>query len=69
MLNEVPNAKGLPNIPTFDKTRHASICIEVRCLRFEPLFPRSLVLSELTVEIFVRRNYPGSEQPLDCRQF
>ena len=69
MLNEVSNASSIPNIPAFDETRHASICVEVCCLWLGPFFLRSLMFSGLTVEIFVCRNHSGSEQPLDRRQF
>lgn len=30
VLNEIPEGDGLSDAPTFDETRHASICVEVR---------------------------------------
>lgn len=44
VLNGVPDGGNLPNTPTFDETRHASICVEVCCLRLEPFFPYSYYL-------------------------
>ena len=34
VLNEVPHEDRLQDAPTFDETRHASICVEVRCFRY-----------------------------------
>lgn len=38
VLNEVPDGGDLPDAPTFDETRHASIRVEVRYLRPELFF-------------------------------
>jgi len=32
VLNGVSNADNLSEVPTFDETRHASVCVEVRFL-------------------------------------
>ena len=69
VLNGVPNADNLSDAPTFDETRHASVCVEVRCLRTEVFFPSPLTPSTLAVEVLVRCSYPGSEQTLDHGQF
>lgn len=69
MLNRVTDVDDLPDAPTFDETRHASICMEVRCLQLGRSFPYSLVLSVLTAKILVCRNYSGSKQALDRGQF
>ena len=71
VLNEISNGENLPNVPTFDETRHASICVEVCRLLSELFFPSlsPLTIFGLAVEILVRCNYSGSEQPLDCGQF
>ena len=31
VLNDITDGEGLSGAPTFDETRHASICVEVRC--------------------------------------
>jgi hypothetical protein len=70
VLNGVSDGDDFSDAPTFDETRHASICVEVRCLRPEVFFPYlRLMLSGLVVEILVRRDHSGSEQPLDHGQF
>ena len=59
VLNGVFKRGNLSDVPTFDETRHASICMEVRCL--QPLFfffP--LTLPGFAVEILVRCGYSGS---------
>ena len=68
VLNEVPDSIGdLPDAPTFDETRHASICAEVCCLPPSPFFHSIplFMFPRLAVEISLRRSYSGSEQPLD----
>jgi len=32
LLNGVSDGRDLRSAPTFDETRHASICVEVRCI-------------------------------------
>jgi len=68
VLNGVPNGDNPHDAPTFDETRHASICVEVCCSQCNLFFPSPLMLSGLIVEIPVCCNYPGPEQPLDCGQ-
>jgi hypothetical protein len=71
VLNEISNGDDLPDVPTFDETRHASICVEVCCLLSKHFFlrPPPLTISGFAVEILVRCNYSRSEQPLDCGRF
>ena len=38
VLNEVSNRGRLSGAPAFDETRHASVCVEVRCLWSELFF-------------------------------
>jgi superfamily I DNA/RNA helicase len=38
ILNEIAGGENLQGAPTFDETRHASICAEVRLSRRETLF-------------------------------
>ena len=65
VLNRISNGVDLSDVPTFDETRHASICIEVRYSWLEFSLPSPLMLPAFTVEVLVRCNYSGSEQPLD----
>jgi hypothetical protein len=69
MLSGVSDGDDLPGAPTFDETRHANICAEVRRLWLKPSFLCPFMLSWLAVEIIVRCNYPGSKQALDCGKF
>jgi len=68
VFSGVSNGDDLSDVPTFDETRHASICVEVPCLLPEFFFPYPLTLSGLAVEILVRCSYSGSEQTLDHGQ-
>ena len=72
VLNEVPvDLSDPPDAPTFEKTRHASICAEVRYLRPYLFLSESTSVNAIpkTAKIPVRRNYSGSKQPLDRRRF
>lgn len=69
VLNRVSSGDGISDAPTFDETRHASICVEVCYLWHSLLFPLLFMLSGLIVEILVCCNHSGSEKPLDCGQF
>jgi len=69
VLNGVSNRGNSSDVPTFDETRHASVCVEVRHFLFETSFSSPLTLSGLVVEIPVRCSYSGSEQTLDRGQF
>lgn len=69
LLNGVSDGHDLRSAPTFDETRHASICVEVRYIWFRPPVTNPRTLFGLAVEILVRCNYSGSEQPLDRGQF
>lgn len=48
VLNGISDGDGLPGVPTFDETRHASICAEVFCLLPELL----LVHPQLTHDVW-----------------
>ena len=65
VLNGISGGKGLSSAPAFDETRHASICVEVGYLRSEISLRLHPFHLGLTAEILVRRNYSGSEEPLD----
>jgi hypothetical protein len=69
VLNGVSDGGDLSDTPTFDETRHASICVEVCYLWPKPSIPSQLMLSGSAVEILVCCNYSGSEKPLDHGQF
>ena len=69
VLNGVSGRDDLSDAPTFDETRHASICVEVCYLRPKHFYPFPFMLSGLAVEILVRRDHSGSEKPLDHGQF
>ena len=69
MLDGIVDGEELSDAPSFDETRHASICVEVRCWLSELFFPPPLMSSWPAVEVLVRRNHSGSEQPLDYGQF
>ena len=69
VLNDVSNGDNPLDAPAFEETCHASVCVEVCCLRPRLSFPFSLMLSGSTVEILVRCNYSGPEKPLDRGRF
>ena len=68
VLNMVSDWEGLSTGPTFNETRHASICIEVCYLWFEVFFS-PFTRPGFAAEVLICCNHSGSEQPLDRRQF
>ena len=69
VLNGISDGNDLLGAPAFDETRHTSICVEVCCLWPELFSLSSLIPSGSKVEILVRCDYSGSEEPLDRGQF
>ena len=68
VLNGVIEGDILSDAPTFDETRHASICIEVCHPRPKTLYPLPFTPLVPIVEILVRCNHSGTEKPLDHGQ-
>lgn len=67
VLNAVPpEQRGKLSAPRFDEARHSGICREVRHLE---LAKTSIVLITSVAQVPVRRDYEGSQEPLDCRLF
>ena len=67
VLNRVSDEDDLTNVPTFDETRHASICVEVHYLRPDRVYLPPLMLSWSAVEVPVCCNYSSPEEAMDCR--
>ena len=67
VLNGVSYEDRLQDAPTFDETRHASVCTEVGHPRSGLLPLSSLVLFGFVAEILVCRDHSGSAKALDRR--
>lgn len=67
VLNGISEGDDLSDAPTFDETRHASICVEVHCMCLNFL-SIPLMRFGFIVEIPICRNHSGSEEPLDYGQ-